>query len=112
MLTDTSIGINETKASLIFLKLNVNKIKSNSIIIAYHIEPLPKKLGIAIDYNLNVLTTADDVNHMIDAVAAIYKRNVENNPYLSLEQKQYLQHQYDVKAEGLKQLSNMFNQQR
>ena len=89
-----------------------NKIQQYNANIAYHIKPLLEKLGIAIDYNLNMLTTIDDVNHMIDAVVAIYKRNVENNPYLSLEQKQYLQHQYDVKAEGLKQLSNMFNPQR
>ncbi|MBR1807931.1 MAG: hypothetical protein IJ776_00890 [Paludibacteraceae bacterium] len=82
------------------------KIQQYNANIAYHTAPLLEKLGIAIDYNLNVLTTDDDVNHMIDAMAAIYKRNVESNLYYTPEQKESLQHQCDVNAEAWKQLNN------
>ena len=86
-----------------------NKIQQYNADLLFHTAPLFGKLGITANYNLST-TTSDDINHIIDALAAICKRNVENNPYLSTEQKETLQHQYDVQADGLKQLNKTFSQ--
>lgn len=85
------------------------KIRQYNAEVAFHTAPLLGKLGLASNYNLDI-TTADDINHMIDAIAATCKRNIENNPYLSTEQKETLQHQYDVQADGVKQLNKTFSQ--
>ena len=51
--------------------------------------------------------TKEDMEHMIEIFKAVYKRNIENNPFLTEQQKEEQQHQIDVQADMLKQLSGM-----
>ena len=49
--------------------------------------------------------TKEDIEHMIEILKSISKRNIENNPFLTEQQKEEQQHQIDIQADMLKQLS-------
>lgn len=51
--------------------------------------------------------TKEDIEHMIEIHKSISKRNIENNPFLTEQQKEEQQHQIDIQADMLKQLSGM-----
>ena len=84
---------------------NQNKIQQYNATIAYHAQPIFAKLGFAFNFNQNVPVTKEDIEHMIEILKSASKRNIENNPFLTEQQKEEQQHQIDVQADMLKQLS-------
>ena len=86
---------------------NQNKIQQYNATIAYHAQPIFAKLGFAFNFNQNVPVTKEDIEHMIEVLKSISKRNIENNPFLTEQQKEEQQHQIDIQADMLKQLSGM-----
>jgi hypothetical protein len=84
---------------------NHNKIQQYNATIAYHAQPIFAKLGFPFNFNPNVPVTKEDTEHMIEILKSLYKRNIENNPFLTEQQKEEQQHQIDVQADMLKQLS-------
>ena len=84
---------------------NHNKIQQYNATIAYHAQPIFAKLGFSFNFNPNVPVTKEDTEHMIEILKSLYKRNIENNPFLTEQQKEEQQHQIDVQADMLKQLS-------
>ena len=86
---------------------NQNKIQQYNATIAYHAQPIFAKLGFAFNFNQNVPVTKDDIEHIIEILKSASKRNIENNPFLTEQQKEEQQHQIDVQADMLKQLSGM-----
>ena len=75
--------------------------------IAYHSQPIFAKLGFSFNFNPNVPVTKEDTEHMIEILKSLYKRNIENNPFLTEQQKEEQQYQVDIQANILKQLSGM-----
>ena len=47
------------------------------------------------------------MEHMIEILKSVSKRNIENNPFLTEQQKEEQQHQIDVQADMIKQLSGI-----
>lgn len=90
---------------------NQNKIQQYNATIAYHAQPIFAKLGFPFNFNPNVPVTKEDTEHMIEILKSLYKRNIENNPFLTEQEKEYQQHQIDVQLEGLKQLSGITSEQ-
>lgn len=45
--------------------------------------------------------------HLIEIIKSASKRNVENNPVLTEQQKEEQQHQIDIQLETIKQLSGI-----
>lgn len=86
---------------------NQNKIQQYNATIAYHAQPIFAKLGFAFSFNQNVPVTKEDIEHMIEILKSASKRNIENNPFLTEQQKEEQQHQIDVQADMLKQLSGI-----
>ena len=86
---------------------NQNKIQQYNATIAYHAQPIYAKLGFPFNFNPNVPVTKEDMEHMIEILKSTSKRNIENNPFLTEQQKEEQQHQIDVQADMLKQLSGM-----
>ena len=86
---------------------NQNKIQQYNATIAYHAQPIFAKLGFAFNFNQNVPVTKEDIEHMIEILKSASKRNIENNPFQTEQQKEEQQHQIDVQADMLKQLSGM-----
>ena len=84
---------------------NQNKIQQYNATIAYHAQPIFAKLGFPFNFNPNVPVTKEDIEHMIEILKSASKRNIENNPFLTEQQKEEQQHQIDVQADMLKQLS-------
>jgi len=84
---------------------NHNKIQQYNATIAYHAQPIFAKLGFSFNFNPNVPVTKEDTEHMIEILKSLYKRNIENNPFLTEQQKEEQQHQIDIQADMLKQLS-------
>lgn len=56
---------------------------------------------------MNVPVTKEDMEHMIEILKSVSKRNIENNPFLTEQQKEEQQHQIDVQLETIKQLSGI-----
>ena len=83
---------------------NHNKIQQYNATIAYHAQPIFTKLGFPFNFNPSVPVTKEDMEHMIEILKSVSKRNVENNPFLTEQQKEEQQHQIDVQADMLKQL--------
>lgn len=90
--------------------MDSNKLLQYDSSIIAHLNPLVNKFGIAMTYNVNMPITAEDMNHMIEIIKSSFKKNIELNPYLSQEQKEYQQSQYDVQAEVLKNFNNFLSQ--
>lgn len=86
---------------------NPNKIQQYNATIACHAQPIFAKLGFSYNFNPNVPVTKKDMEHMIEVLKSISKRNVENNPFLTEQQKEEQQHQIDVQLETIKQLSGI-----
>ena len=86
---------------------NQNKIQQYNATIAYHAQPIFAKLGFSFNFNQNIPVTKEDIEHMIEILKSISKRNIENNPFLTEQQKEEQQHQIDIQADMLKQLSGM-----
>lgn len=86
---------------------NQNKIQQYNATIAYHAQPIFAKLGFSFNFNQNMPVTKEDIEHMIEILKSISKRNIENNPFLTEQQKEEQQHQIDIQADMLKQLSGM-----
>ena len=86
---------------------NQNKIQQYNAAIAYHAQPIFAKLGFPFSCNLNVPVTKEDMEHLIEIIKSASKRNVENNLVLTEQQKEEQQHQIDVQAEMIKQLSGI-----
>ena len=84
---------------------NHNKIQQYNATIAYHAQPIFAKLGFSFNFNPNVPVTKEDTEHMIEILKSLYKRNIENNHFLTEQQKEEQQHQIDVQVDMLKQLS-------
>ena len=84
---------------------NQNKIQQYNATIAYHAQPIFAKLGFPFSCNLNVPVSKEDMEHMIEVLKSVSKRNIENNPFLTEQQKEEQQHQIDVQADMIKQLS-------
>lgn len=86
---------------------NQNKIQQYNATIAYHAQPIFAKLGFPFNFNPNVPVTKEDMEHMIEILKSVSKRNVENNPFLTEQQKEEQQHQIDIQLETIKQLSGI-----
>ena len=86
---------------------NQNKIQQYNATIAYHAQPIFAKLGFAFNFNQNVPVMKEDIEHMIEILKSVSKRNIENNPFLTEQQKEEQQHQIDVQLETIKQLSGI-----
>jgi hypothetical protein len=86
---------------------NQNKIQQYNATIAYHAQPIFAKLGFPFNFNPNVPVTKQDMEHMIELLKSISKRNVENNPFLTEQQKEDQQHKIDIQADMFKQLSGI-----
>lgn len=86
---------------------NQNKIQQYNATIAYHAQPIFAKLGFSFNFNPNVPVMKEDIEHMIEILKSISKRNIENNPFLTEQQKEEHQHQIDIQADMLKQLSGI-----
>lgn len=86
---------------------NQNKIQQYNATIAYHAQPIFAKLGFPFSCNLNVPVTKEDMEHMIEILKSVSKRNVENNPFLTEQQKEEQQHKIDIQADMFKQLSGI-----
>ena len=86
---------------------NPNKIQQYNATIACHAQPIFAKLGFSYNFNPNVPVTKKDMEHMIEVLKSISKRNVENNPFLTEQQKEEQQHQIHVQLETIKQLSGI-----
>jgi protein involved in ribonucleotide reduction len=86
---------------------NQNKIQQYNATIAYHAQPIFAKLGFPFSCNLNVPVTKEDMEHLIEIIKSASKRNIENNPFLTEQQKEEQQHQIDVQLETIKQLSGI-----
>ena len=86
---------------------NQNKIHQYNATIAYHAQPIFAKLGFPFNFNPNVPVTKEDMEHMIELLKSISKRNVENNPFLTEQQKEDQQHKIDIQADMFKQLSGI-----
>jgi len=86
---------------------NPNKIQQYNATIACHAQPIFAKLGFPFNFNPNVPVTKEDMEHMIELLKSISKRNVENNPFLTEQQKEEQQHQIDIQLETIKQLSGI-----
>ena len=86
---------------------NQNKIQQYNATIAYHAQPIFAKLGFAFNFNQNVPVTKEDIEHMIEILKSASKRNIENNPFLTEQQKEEQQHQIDIQLETIKQLSGI-----
>ena len=86
---------------------NPNKIQQYNATIACHAQPIFAKLGFPFNFNPNVPVTKEDMEHMIEILKSISKRNVENNPFLTEQQKEEQQHQIDIQLETIKQLSGI-----
>ena len=86
---------------------NQNKVQQYNAMIAYHSQPIFAKLGFSFNFNPNVPVTKEDTEHMIEILKSLYKRNIENNPFLTEQQKEEQQYQVDIQANILKQLSGM-----
>lgn len=86
---------------------NPNKIQQYNATIACHAQTIFAKLGFSFNFNPNVRVTKEDMKHMIEILKSISKRNIENNPFLTEQQKEEQQHQIDVQADIIKQLSGM-----
>ena len=84
---------------------NQNKIQQYNATIAYHAQPIFAKLGFPFNFNPNLPVTKEDMEHMIELLKSISKRNVENNPFLTEQQKEEQQHKIDIQADMFKQLS-------
>jgi len=84
---------------------NQNKIQQYNATIAYHAQPIFAKLGFSFNFNPNVPVSKEDMEHMIEILKSVSKRNIENNPFLTEQQKEEQQHQIDVQADMIKQLS-------
>ena len=86
---------------------NQNKIQQYNATIAYHAQPIFAKLGFSFNFNPNVPVSKEDMEHMIEILKSVSKRNIENNPFLTEQQKEEQQHQIDVQLETIKQLSGI-----
>ena len=86
---------------------NQNKIQQYNAMIAYHSQPIFAKLGFPFNFNPNVPVTKEDTEHMIEILKSLYKRNIENDSFLTEQQKEEQQYQVDIQADILKQLSGM-----
>lgn len=86
---------------------NPNKIQQYNATIVYHAQPIFAKLGFPFNFNPNVPVTKEDMEHMIELLKSISKRNVENNPFLTEQQKEDQQHKIDIQADMFKQLSGI-----
>ena len=86
---------------------NQNKIQQYNATIAYHAQPIFAKLGFSFNFNQNVPITKEDMEHLIEILKSASKRNIENNPFLTEQQKEEQQHQIDIQADMLKQLNGM-----
>lgn len=86
---------------------NQNKIQQYNATIAYHAQPIFAKLGFPFNFNPNVPVTKEDMEHMIEILKSISKRNVENCPFLTEQQKEDQQHKIDIQADMFKQLSGI-----
>jgi len=86
---------------------NPNKIQQYNATIACHAQPIFAKLGFPFNFNPNVPVTKEDMEHMIELLKSISKRNVENNPFLTEQQKEDQQHKIDIQADMFKQLSGI-----
>lgn len=86
---------------------NQNKIQQYNATIAYHAQTIFAKLGFSFNFNQNMPVTKEVIEHMIEILKSISKRNIENNPFLTEQQKEEQQHQIDIQADMLKQLNGM-----
>ena len=86
---------------------NQNKIQQYNAAIACHAQPIFAKLGFSFNFNPNVPVSKEDMEHMIEILKSVSKRNIENNPFLTEQQKEEQQHQIDVQLETIKQLSGI-----
>jgi hypothetical protein len=86
---------------------NPNKIQQYNATIACHAQPIFAKLGFPFNFNPNAPVTKEDMEHMIEILKSISKRNVENNPFLTEQQKEDQQHKIDIQADMFKQLSGI-----
>lgn len=86
---------------------NQNKIQQYNATIAYHAQPIFAKLGFPFSCNLNVPVTKEDMEHIIEILKSVSKRNVENNPFLTEQQKEEQQYKIDIQADMFKQLSGI-----
>lgn len=86
---------------------NQNKIQQYNATIAYHAQPIFAKLGFPFNFNPNAPITKEDMEHMIEILKSISKRNVENSPFLTEQQKEEQQHKIDIQADMFKHWSEM-----
>ncbi len=86
---------------------NQNKIQQYNATIAYHAQPIFAKLGFSFNFNPNVPVSKEDMEHIIEILKSVSKRNVENNPFLTEQQKEEQQHKIDIQADMFKQLSGI-----
>ncbi len=86
---------------------NPNKIQQYNATIACHAQPIFAKLGFPFNFNPNVPVTKEDMEHLIEIIKSASKRNVENNPFLTEQQKEDQQHKIDIQADMFKQLSGI-----
>lgn len=86
---------------------NPNKIQQYNATIACHAQPIFAKLGFPFNFNPNAPVTKEDMEHMIEILKSISKRNVENSPFLTEQQKEEQQHKIDIQADMFKHWSEM-----
>jgi hypothetical protein len=86
---------------------NQNKIQQYNATIAYHAQPIFAKLSFPFNFNPNLPVSKEDMEHIIEILKSVSKRNVENNPFLTEQQKEEQQHKIDIQADMFKQLSGI-----
>jgi hypothetical protein len=86
---------------------NPNRIQQYNATIACHAQPIFAKLGFPFNFNPNAPVTKEDMEHMIEILKSISKRNVENSPFLTEQQKEEQQHKIDIQADMFKHWSEM-----